>query len=155
MRSTASATPLALELRPSRVLGVVYALAWGGGAAAPLFSAVPPGVAAGLALAALAGLLASLRQSAFNTAPDAVTGLLWAADGDWVLGLADGRRVAATLLPGPYRHPQLTVLRFRVPGRWRPVSAVITPDRVDPEAFRRLRVRLYLWSQGHAPGGTD
>lgn len=152
MRWTGSGPPLALELRPSRLLAGVYALAWGGGAAAPLFSALPVGVAAGLAVAGLAGLAATLRRHAFNTAPGAVTALVWEAHGGWRLALGDGSRVAAHLLPGAYRHPRLTVLRFRARGRRRALSAVITPDRVDPEAFRRLRVRLYLWSQGHAPG---
>jgi hypothetical protein len=155
VRSTGSGTPLVLELRPSGRLAGACTLAWGGGAVAALLSGVPLPLATVLALGALAGLARCLRRTALNTARDAVTALAWGADGGWTLGLGDGSRVTATLLPAPYRQPWLTVLRFRVPGRRLPVSAVITRDRVDPEPFRRLRVRLYLWSQGYEGASSD
>lgn len=151
MRSSESGTPLALDLSVAPRLGLGYAVAWGGGALAPLFSALPVALCAALAGVAMVGLARGLRRHAFNTDPRSVTRVAWEADGRWSLDFADGGRGPAELLPGAFRHPGLTVLRFRVAGRRLPVSVVITPERVDGEAFRRLRARLYLWGQGHAP----
>ena len=59
-----------------------------------------------------------------------------------------GNRLAAALVPGAFVTPWLTVLQCRTAkGR---VSLLLTPDRVEAEAFRRLRVRL-RWGRVPAP----
>jgi hypothetical protein len=51
-----------------------------------------------------------------------------------------GNRLAAELVPGAFVTPWLTVLPCRTAkGR---VSVLLTPDRVEAESFRRLRLRL-------------
>jgi hypothetical protein len=38
-------------------------------------------------------------------------------------------------------HPRLVILRFRR-SPWQTDSVLLTSDRLDPEKFRKLRVRL-------------
>jgi toxin CptA len=65
----------------------------------------------------------------------------------------DGSRHHAQILPTSVVTPSLTLLNFKVGDTvWRR-HMLITPDRVDAEAFRRLRVWL-RWSR-QAISDTD
>jgi hypothetical protein len=70
---------------------------------------------------------------------------VWDSDDQWRLCDGQQRTYAATLLPTTVVHPQLVVLNLRLTGqpwycRWR--SIVLLHDNIDPETFRRLRIRL-------------
>lgn len=68
--------------------------------------------------------------------------LVWEADGDWQLLFADGNEYRGQLHRDSYVSTLLVALRFRLEqGGYR--SVVILPDMLDPQSFRRLRVRLY------------
>jgi toxin CptA len=56
----------------------------------------------------------------------------------------------ARVLGTTYVSPLLTVLNFRVAGRVFAQHAVIVPDNVDGDAFRRLRV-LLRWAYRQKP----
>ena len=73
--------------------------------------------------------------------------IAWDANDEWLLFHQDGERSSALLLGDSYIHPKLTVLRFKVEGRFWAKSVVLLTDNVDLQAFRHLRVRLKLTRQ--------
>lgn len=101
---------------------------------------------ASLAKAALAtavvmsAALAMRRHLLFLGA--SIVALTLKSDGTFLVRLADSEVEKGELLPGAFVHPQLTVLVFRLSQKKRRRALLLTPDNVDPEAFRRLRVRL-------------
>lgn len=168
MSSARYATPLRLELRPSRRLALGLALGYGGAAALVWFLPLAWGWCAPASLLiAAAGLRAGAMQL---WGAEAVAAMIWGPGDEWTLLRRDGSRRRCRLLPGSYVHPQLAVLRFREeterdarPPKMRPLSfmskgglslflrtraLVLLPDGVDAEAFRRLRVRLRLEGTG-------
>jgi len=74
----------------------------------------------------------------------AVHQFVWGADDDWTLITGDGQAKKAKLLATSYVQSWMTVLNFDVGQRFRPYSVVLLPDAIDPDVFRRLRVRLTL-----------
>ncbi len=139
--------PLALELRPSpflwRALFALHAAALAGWLLSPV-----PAVARLMALPVLAFSLLSLgRRHARPSSARAVIGLYWEQETGWHVRMRGGWQAAELCLPC-YVTATLAVARFRV-GRWRRVAAIVVPDRVDADAFRRLRVRL-LQCAAHA-----
>lgn len=73
--------------------------------------------------------------------------VLFDSAGVWHLQWRDGRRERARLAPGPVVSPWLTILTLDGPrGR---IGLFVTPDMLDADSFRRLRMRL-LW-QGTTP----
>ncbi len=77
-------------------------------------------------------------------------GVLFDSTGVWHLQWRDGTRDRARLAPGPVVSPWLTILTLDGPrGR---IGLFVTPDMLDADSFRRLRMRL-LW-QGAATDAT-
>jgi len=90
------------------------------------------------------GLVASLCHGHFmyinQGNPDSPVQLVLNQTGEWLLNFANGRTLPAVLKPAAFVHPLLVVLSFKADtGICR---VVLTPDTVDPDTFRRLRVRL-------------
>jgi toxin CptA len=142
---------LRVWLRPSRTLAVAVVLAHLAALAAAV--AALPGaaaavVAAGVALSAIGHLRATLHRG-----PQAVAGLELTADGrvavagpsgDWLTA-----RVGSVAVPVSW----LAVVTLRdALGQRR--AAVVLPDALDPDAFRRLRVWL-RWATAAGPAGAD
>lgn len=144
MSSQKYAAPLALEISPSwlfaalllGVHGVALILIF-------LIPQLPLEVCGVLAAALAAHAWISVSRHALLRARRSVVRVLWTATNTWLLSLHDGTASDAQLLPGSFVHPLLTVLNFRI-TRWRRVSVVIFPGRVDAEMFRKLRVKLRL-----------
>ncbi|MGE0858274.1 MAG: protein YgfX [Gammaproteobacteria bacterium] len=63
--------------------------------------------------------------------------------GAWRLAYADGRRLDVRLTHAPLVLPWLVALEFRA-ADGRRHDLLLLPDMLDPDAFRRLRVRLTL-----------
>lgn len=59
---------------------------------------------------------------------------------EWSMKLPCGELRPVELLPRSFVHPRLVVLRFRE-GR-KHIAVILTPDVVDREQLRRLRVRI-------------
>jgi hypothetical protein len=72
--------------------------------------------------------------------PETPVRLLLTPAGEWWLTCVNGQTLAVQLLPAAYVHPLLTVLTFQS-GEHR-YRVILTPDVVDADMFRRLRVRL-------------
>jgi len=150
MSSTAFATPLSLELRPSRRLSGFLLAAHGGALAALPFTSLPFWAVIAMGLAVLVGLTRLLPRFATLSHPDAVTRLVWPAEDEWQLATRGGQQDSGVLLPGAYVHPWLVILPFRTGRRRR--SVPILPDMLDADSFRRLRVRLGLHSSAALSG---
>jgi len=96
-----------------------------------------------IALAVTGSFLRAWCTHVSLTRPAAIRQLRWGAGNDWQLTRQDGTTWHTCLQPRVLIHPQLVILRFRH-SRWRTDSVVLTRDRLDPELFRRLRVRLLI-----------
>lgn len=59
---------------------------------------------------------------------------------EWWLATAHGDSINATLLPAAFVHPLLISLPFQAQGR--KFTVILTPDIVNSDTLRRLRVRL-------------
>lgn len=146
MSSPAYALPLRLERHFSP------ALAWTVGGVHLLALAVLPPLAwpwwvkLALAVAVLVQGVLIWRRHVVPSAPNAIRGLLWKADGEWELTRVDGQAFTAGLRRASYVHPALVILRFAADGGGR--HAVLLPaDGVDAELHRRLRVGLRLHAE--------
>ena len=143
MLSRKFATPLNLEIAPSRIMGAwlmlthtVPLLVW------PLL----PFAAWLLApLATITGfsLWWHWRRYAVRVHKDAIRQLHWGAGQECRLLLVSGHQAAATLLPQAVVLRWLVILHFRGPGR-QLRHLVILPDMLSSDLFRHLRVRLRI-----------
>lgn len=147
---------LRVQLRPSRTL--VAALAVGHLLALGAAATGLPGAAASLVVLGLAlSLVHQLRLAMHRTAL-AVAGVDLGSDGRFAVADPAGVWVAAELRHSAVPAAWLAVLAARDhAGRSR--TAVILPDAVDPEVFRRLRVwlrwRLTSPANGREGANTD
>jgi toxin CptA len=130
---------LRVELRPSRALaaavgfGHLLALA---AAATGLPAGAAAVVAVGLALSAFHHVRLAMHRS-----PLAIAGLEFSPAGHLALADPSGTWLSAELRRTAVLAGWIAVLTAR-DANGRPRSAVILPDAVEPEAFRRLRVWL-------------
>ena len=145
MSSARSAPPISLELIPSRIFLIGAALSHLLAAASLFAVDLPVGVMAALALLIAASLIFVYACYGHARSPWFIARATWSSDGQWTLRGADGREQSARL-QGYYLHPQLVILNFSL-GRFRRRSLVLLPDASDPEAIRRLRVRLLTTRQ--------
>jgi toxin CptA len=140
-----------MRLRPSRMLAAAIALAHLAAALAALVALPGPAaavVAAGVALSTVVQLRGALQR-----APESVAGLELGADGGIAVAGPSGEWTAAQLRTAAVPAAWLAVLILR-DGAGRRRAAVVLPDALDREAFRRLRVWL-RWGPVAGPAGTD
>lgn len=71
---------------------------------------------------------------------DSLKELLLTSEDEWLLTTRNGKTYEGRLLHGHYVHPGLVVLPFATGNRR--LTVVITPEMIDEDVFRRLRVRL-------------
>ena len=137
------ATPLQLDLEPSRLLGGWLILVHG----LPLlmWPVLQPERWLILAVASmlLFSLVRSWRLQVSRQHPDAVCSLLWGEGKDCLLSLHSGRQEQVSMRAQAFILPWLVILYFN--GRRRHMRyLVLLPDMLDHEIFRKLRVRLRL-----------
>ncbi|MEA2092954.1 MAG: protein YgfX [Pseudomonadota bacterium] len=137
------ATPLHLAPDASRRLGLLLAAVHGTTLLMLPFMALPARVALVLALALLLAYIHARRSHVLRTRPDSIRELVWDSGNHWRLGLQSGTITRASLLPYVFIHPWLVILHFkRQDGRRS--RLVLFADMLDPDDFRRLRVRLLI-----------
>jgi len=90
----------------------------------------------------LLALVWLLWAQVLGRAPWSIREAVWDQQG-WRLLLVDGRVRDARLAPSSYVGVSLVILNLRI-GRLGRRSLVLTPDRIDADLLRRLRVRLRL-----------
>jgi len=142
MSSNEYATPLTLNIRPSRLAAVVLLLTHVGALFCILL--VPLAIFFKI-ISGIILLLSFLRaqQWVLLKKPKSIRQIVWGVDNDWVLILKDGEKLEANLLPSTYSHTWMTILNFNAKCH-RSYSMVLLPDALDHHESRRLRVRLTL-----------
>ena len=144
MSSIEYATPLSLELKPSRTLFRILTLMHLG-AAGMLFATSLPGWTTACVLVLVLGSYMSLvARHALLRVPGSVRWLRWDKGNHWRVCALNGNEYSASLRPDSFVSPWLTVLLLRPESGGRLRNVVLLPDMLDAEAFRHLRVRLRL-----------
>lgn len=134
--------PLHLDLRRSPRLVLLICMCHGGAAALAAVLPVPAWTVGALAAAVLVSATAAVARHALQLHPRAVRAVISRDAGEWLLVDCDGLCRRASLSSDSYVHPWITILNFTGGRR---CTVLVLPDRVDREAYRRLRVRLRLY----------
>jgi len=138
------AAPLQLEIKPSRILLVVLLLLHL--LAVVILITLPIPVIMTFVLSIVLILIGAhlISLHALRSSENAVTKIIWDANDEWLLSGSVRQNVKVDLLGNSYVHPQLTILRFKEPGKMWSNSVVLLKDNIDENDFRQLRVRLNL-----------
>jgi len=86
--------------------------------------------------------------------PAAIRQLRWGDGNHWQLTRRDGAMRHTALQTRVFIHPRLVILCFQ-DAWWRSSCVVLTADRLSPETFRRLRVRLLIEIKQLAAGSCS
>jgi hypothetical protein len=149
MLSTKYATPLSLNLRPSRLFAGLLCFIHGGAALCLPPLDMPAWVKVLLGILVALSCVVTIRRALLLDA-NAIVGLVWDVEDNWTLISAAGDTLNARLKPGSYVHPWLVVLNFYTDTKWRNTAVVLFPDALDTQTHRRLRVRLNLTAYNSA-----
>jgi hypothetical protein len=137
------ATPLRLEIRPSRTLGYWVSMAY----SLPLlllpFLQLPGWLNLVLLMLLTGGFIRTWRSQVLLLHQDAVQSLHWGEEKHCLLGLRSGSQQQKVLCNQVFLMPWLVILYFNKTGFGKD-SLLLLPDMVDPETFRKLRIRLQL-----------
>ena len=135
-----------LDLKPSYLLAVIFTAAVVG---ACLILANMP-IALWMKIALMA---AAIIAGIYHILQDALLVLPWSAirlelnsKGEFRLVCRNETKATAGILPSSFVMPYLTILNLKTGKRFYGRNVIITPDRVDFDAFRKLRVWL-RWSR--------
>ena len=137
------ATPLRLEIAPSRVLGYWVIMAYGLPLLSLPFLQLPGWLNLALLMLLPGGFIRTWRSQVLLLHQDAVQLLHWGEEKNCLLGLRSGSQQQKVLCNQVFLMPWLVILYFNKTGPGKD-SLVLLPDMVDRETFRKLRVRLQL-----------
>jgi toxin CptA len=138
-----------IDLRPSRQLALVLALAHAAAAGACLLPGLPLPIGSALLLGLAVSCAHAVRGRALLRTASSVVGLKMEDGGRlWVRTTGEDWS-PATLLDSTFVNPWLTVVSVTTRGRHRAHHAVILTDSMTAEDFRMLRVWL-RWRGGGA-----
>lgn len=84
----------------------------------------------------------AITRFALRTSSSAIMQCWLDEKGLWNLQTKTGRLYRGILRGDSLITPYLTILSFKINKRYWPLAITITPDAIDKEAFRRLRVYL-------------
>ena len=137
------ATPLLLEPGPSRTLRVCLILVHAAAVMILPFIPIPLWTALLLICLMLFSLRRATRQHVTRGHPGSLRTVQWRAARSCRLYLSSGSAIEASLMPQAFVLPWLVIMHFSS-GRGRVHHLVLLPDMLDPQVFRRLRVRLMI-----------
>jgi toxin CptA len=141
---------LKVSLRPSWILAAILAAAHGAAIAVIALVSVPLWLQL-IAIAALAvNLVFEIRQTVLLRAPDAVVALEIASDDALSIQTRRGDWIECEVLGSTYVTYFLAIVNLKDQGSGRVKRAVILPDSIDAEDFRKLRVWL-RWKAERRP----
>ena len=141
---------LRIDLRPSRILAAILVIAHGAAIAAVALAGMPPWLQL-IAIAALAAnLMFEIRQTVLLRAPDAVVAIEIASDDALSIQTRRGDWIECEVLGSTYVIYFLAIVNLKEQGSGRVKRAVILPDSIDAEDFRKLRVWL-RWKAERQP----
>jgi len=133
--------PIQLNLKPSHLLAIILASASAG--ACLILTCMPLPLWAKLVAAVLIVMSAAYHVLDLMLRwPSSLVSLEVNSKGELQVMRKDAQKLSAVVLPDRVVFPWLTVLNIRTDQiRWAR-HVLITPDRVEPDAFRQLRVWL-------------
>jgi len=143
--------PQEIVIYPSRRLALILVLSHAGAAAAAGLVDMPSAAHAGLAAAIVGNLSVTLLRFAFLKSGDSITAIRIDEAGELVIRLRSGSWRTARLLETSFVSPYLTIVNVRTADSYFAQHAVLMPDNVSHEDFRRLRVWL-RWKRPRIPG---
>lgn len=143
--------PIGLDLKPSYLLAMIFAGAALGACLILAYMPLALWIKLVLAAAALITGLYHILQDALLVMPRSVIRLELNSKGKFHLVRRNEEKMVAGILPSSFVMPYLTILNLSNGQLFSGRSVVITPDRVDQDSFRRLRVWL-RWSRQAVSG---
>ena len=140
-----------ISLRPSWVLVAILVFVHGAAMAMVALAGVPLWLELIAVAALVANLVFDMRKTALLRAPDAVIGFEITADDRFSIQTRRGEWIQCEVLGSTYVTSFLTILNLKAIDSGRNTRAVILPDSLDAEDFRKLRVWL-RWKRDPQPG---
>ncbi len=140
MISSAFELPIRIEIKPSKWLAIGLAISHIGAILMLWFVDLALWTKMLLVIVAMLSLIHSFYFYIWQKSPRSLIELILNDNEEWLLIRNDGRVVEADLRQGAFVHPMLIVLPFRYGLRF--TSVILTPDKVNADTLRRLRVRL-------------
>jgi toxin CptA len=98
-----------------------------------------------LVIAVCISLIVVTRNYIYRQGPNSIVSIMLSETDEWWLTTESDETFKAGLLPAALVHPLLVALQFR--ARDRNYNVILTPDAVDKDMLRRLRVRLRFQRQ--------
>lgn len=142
---------LRITLRPSWILTAILAAAHGGAIAVVVAVGMPPWLQWIAVTALVVNFTWDVRRSALLRSPDAVVAIEIAADDAFSIQTRRGGWIECKVLGSTYVTAFLSILNLEAQGSGGTRRAVILPDSIDAEDFRKLRVWL-RWKRDPQPG---
>jgi toxin CptA len=137
-----SVKPIQLDLQPAYLLAYLLASVALAVCCIVVFMPIPAAIKLSIVLLVLISMLYYIAQDALQWLPWSYRRLEINVQGVFLATRQDGIKSTVSVLPDSFVAAYLTVVNLQVEGRrWRR-HVIITPDRVDPKAFRQLRVWL-------------
>ncbi len=143
MSSLKYATPLHLDLKPSRILLVLLCFMYGGAVLVLLIIPVAGWLSFLLIFLVVLSLYSQINLHILRKSKKSVLYLVWLEGDQWRIVGNDKKSIDGVLLGRSYLHTGLVVLRFKTVTKEKRI-AIVFIDSVTPEAHRKLRVRLRL-----------
>lgn len=134
--------PIRIDIKPSKWLIAGIVIAHLGAIIITLLVHLALWVKAVMVIMVCTSLVHCLRVYLWQNTPSSPVALLLNNMDEWLLTFAQGETVEVVLRPGAFVHPLLIVLSFKYKMFF--PSVILTPDVVDQDVLRRLRVRLRL-----------
>lgn len=134
--------PIQLNLKPSYWLAALLAVSGLGACIIVLCMPMPVSLKFFICVPVIFATIYFIAQDALIFLPWSFAGLALDAKGELLVTRKDGLDSLVNVLPSSFVAAYLTVLNLKiVTSPWRR-NILITPDRVDADAFRQLRVWL-------------
>ena len=143
--------PLRLTVRSSPRLACVFIAAGVVAGLCVLLAPLPWWVKAPVLIVVTLATWHALALHAWQRLPAACCGIEIDGKGRLVLQRRDGSTAEAVVERDSIVTVPLTILNLRLAQGRKRVSVLLTPDRVEAETYRRLRVWL-RWADGHKAG---
>ena len=142
MSSKKYATPLRLEIKPSKILFflllilhflallIIYTLNFD--LLITVLIVIPVFISAYF----------SIFKITLQKSKNSIIKLVWDGNNEWILENKIGEKINAELLKDTYISSMMTILIFKCEGQFVTKNIVLLKDNIDENDFRRLRVRL-------------
>ena len=134
--------PVRLDFKPSVLLVSIFSSAEISACMTLIFMPVSVMLKIGLCLLIVLVVSYQVLDQGLKRLPQSCTSLALNAKGELTVSTKDGSEQQITVLPSSFVTSYLTVLNYKVQGKYWQRSIVLLPDNVDTEAFRQLRVWL-------------